>query len=82
MYPSNLSNVEGKILEPLLPTEKPGGRHRGYGVREIINAIQYLKSNPTTSCGFTKTVRAAFARENLLQNYGIPSNLMRPFRGG
>ncbi len=41
-YPSDLSNDEWKILEPLLPIEKPGGRHRGYALREIINAIQYL----------------------------------------
>ena len=41
-YPSDLSNAEWKILEPLLPTEKPGGRHRGYALREIINALQYL----------------------------------------
>jgi transposase len=41
-YPSDLSNAEWQILEPLLPTEKPGGRHRGYPLREIINALQYL----------------------------------------
>jgi transposase len=41
-YPSDLSNTEWEILEPLLPTEKPGGRHRGYALREIINALQYL----------------------------------------
>ncbi len=41
-YPSDLSNAEWQILEPLLPSEKPGGRHRGYAVREIVNAIQYV----------------------------------------
>ncbi len=41
-YPSDLSNTEWEILEPLLPPEKPGGRHRGYALREIINAIGYL----------------------------------------
>lgn len=41
-YPSDLSDAEWKILEPLLPREKEGGRHRGYCLREIINAIQYL----------------------------------------
>jgi transposase len=41
-YPSDLSNAEWQILEPLLPIEKPGGRHRGYALREIINALQYL----------------------------------------
>ncbi len=41
-YPSDLSDAEWKILEPLLPTEKAGGRHRSYSTREIINAIEYL----------------------------------------
>ena len=41
-YPSDLSDSEWQILEPLLPSEKPGGRHRGYALREIINAIEYL----------------------------------------
>jgi transposase len=41
-YPSDLSDAEWKILEPLLPAEKPGGRHRLYAQREIINSIQYV----------------------------------------
>lgn len=41
-YPSDLSDGEWKILEPLLPIEKAGGRHRGYALREVINALQYL----------------------------------------
>jgi transposase len=41
-YPSDLSDSEWQILEPLLPSEKPGGRHRGYAPREIVNAIEYL----------------------------------------
>ena len=49
-YPSDLSDVEWRILEPLLPAEKPGGRHRGYALREIINAIQYIVGG---GCAFT-----------------------------
>ena len=41
-YSSDLSDAEWMILGPLLPLEKPGGRHRRYPLREIINAIQYL----------------------------------------
>ncbi len=41
-YPSDLSDAEWQILEPLLPPEKPGGRQRGYALREIINGIEYL----------------------------------------
>jgi transposase len=44
-YPSDLSDAEWKILEPLLPAEKEGGRHRGYALREVINALQYLIRN-------------------------------------
>ena len=44
-YASDLSDREWQILEPLLPIEKPGGRHRADPMREIINAIQYLLRN-------------------------------------
>lgn len=41
-YPSDISNEEWTILEPLIPPEKPGGRPRTTDMREVINAIFYL----------------------------------------
>lgn len=41
-YATDLTDTEWQILEPLLPQEKPGGRHRLYQMREIINALRYL----------------------------------------
>lgn len=41
-YSTDLTDAEWQILEPLLPIEKPGGRHRLYQMREIINALRYL----------------------------------------
>lgn len=41
-YSTDLSDAEWLILEPLLPLEKPGGCHRKYQMREIINAIEYV----------------------------------------
>jgi transposase len=41
-YSTDLTDAEWQILEPLLPPEKPGGRHRKYPMREIINALQYV----------------------------------------
>ena len=41
-YSTDLTDAEWQILEPLLPGEKPGGRHRLYPLREIINALRYL----------------------------------------
>jgi putative transposase len=41
-YPTDLTDKEWALLEPLLPAVKPGGRSRSVEVREIANAIFYL----------------------------------------
>jgi putative transposase len=41
-YPSDLTDEEWKLLEPLLPPPKHTGRKRKYELREIANAIFYL----------------------------------------
>ena len=41
-YPSDLTEKEWAILEPLIPAAKPGGHPRTTDIREVINAILYL----------------------------------------
>ncbi len=41
-YPTDLSDKEWALLEPLLPPAKTGGRARTVEVREVVNAIFYL----------------------------------------
>ena len=41
-YPSDLSDTEWQLLEPLLPAPKPGGRPVKYPRREVVNAIMYV----------------------------------------
>ena len=41
-YPSDLTEQEWGILEPLIPPAKPGGHPRTTDMREVINAILYL----------------------------------------
>jgi putative transposase len=41
-YPTDLTDTEWAILEPLIPPEKPGGRPRSVDMREIMNAISYV----------------------------------------
>src|SRR5512142_1612325 len=41
-YPSDLSQQEWAILEPLIPPTKPGGHPRTTDMREVLNAILYL----------------------------------------
>ena len=55
-YPSDLTDAQWHLLEPLLPPPPGGGRHRTTDLREVVNAILYVDKNgcawrpcPTTS---------------------------------
>jgi transposase len=41
-YDSDVTDVEWLLLEPLIPPEKHGGRHREVDIREVVNAIFYV----------------------------------------
>ncbi len=41
-YPSDLTNAQWKLVGPLLPAAKPGGRPRKYDLREVLNGILYV----------------------------------------
>ena len=41
-YPTDLTDDQWKQIEPILPPEKPGGRHRTTDLREVFNGINYL----------------------------------------
>ena len=41
-YPSDLTDEQWKLIEPLLPGEKSEGRPRTVPQREIVNAILYV----------------------------------------
>jgi transposase len=41
-YPTDLTDREWVILEPLVPAPKPGGRPAAHTRRELVNAIRYV----------------------------------------
>ena len=41
-YPSDLTDAQWGLIEPLVPTPKPGGRPASVARREIVNAILYV----------------------------------------
>lgn len=43
-YPSDLTDEEWGLVEPLVPPAKRGGRRRKVNVREVLNAIFYVLS--------------------------------------
>jgi putative transposase len=41
-YPSDLTDEQWKLIEPVIPPAKPGGRPRKVNMREVVNAVLYL----------------------------------------
>lgn len=44
-YPSDVTDEEWQLVEPLLPPAKPGGRKRTVDMREVLNAVMYILSS-------------------------------------
>jgi hypothetical protein len=43
-YPSDLTDEEWALVEPLIPAAKRGGRRRSVDVREVANGLMYVLS--------------------------------------
>ena len=43
-YPSDLTDAEWALVEPLIPPAKHGGRKREIDVREVLNGLLYVLS--------------------------------------
>jgi putative transposase len=41
-YPSDLTDAQWALLQPLIPAARPGGRPRKTDIREVLNALFYL----------------------------------------
>ena len=41
-YPGDLTDAQWRLIAPLIPDARPGGRPRKYPMREVINALLYL----------------------------------------
>ena len=41
-YTTDLTDEQWKIIQPLIPSSKPGGRPRKVDMREVLNTIFYL----------------------------------------
>lgn len=41
-YPSDLSDAEWALLEPLLPDARPGGRPRAHPTRALVDGMLYV----------------------------------------
>ena len=48
-HPSDLTDDQWAAVEPLIPPPVAGGRKREVNLREVVNAIRYLRA---TNCGW------------------------------
>jgi putative transposase len=48
-YPSDVTDEQWALLEPLIPPARPGGRPREVNIREVVNALFYRNRN---ACGW------------------------------
>jgi putative transposase len=47
-YPGDLTNAQWKLIRPLIPDAKLGGRPRKYDMREVVNGILYVNREGCT----------------------------------
>ena len=47
-YPSDLTDAQWQLIQPLLPAAKPGGRPREIDLCDVVNAIFYLNREGCT----------------------------------
>ncbi len=62
IYPSDLSDREWELLEPLLPKEKGFGHPRDVDLREILNGIFYVQR---TGCQGTPQILKFYQKDGL-----------------
>ena len=41
-YPSDLTDAEWRLIEPLIPPAKRGGAKRTTDMREVVNGVMYV----------------------------------------
>ena len=47
-YPTDLTDRQWRLVQPLIPPAKPGGRPRSADLRAVVDAILYVARNGTT----------------------------------
>jgi putative transposase len=63
--PTDLTDDQWRAVEPLIPPPAGGGRKREVDVREVVNAIRYLRA---TTCGW-RGLPAGFPNRSTVRHY-------------
>jgi transposase len=66
-YPSDLTDAEWALIEPLIPPARRGGRPRTVDMREVVNAIFYVLG---TGCQWAALPRDLPPRSTVFDYFG------------
>ena len=67
-YPSDLTDTEWELVEPLIPPAKRGGRRREVDVREVLNGLLYVLS---TGCQWRAVPKDLPPRSTLFSYFDL-----------
>lgn len=67
-YPSDLTDAEWGLVEPLIPPAKRGGRKREVDVREVVNGLLYVLS---TGCQWRAVPKDLPPKSTLFSYFGL-----------
>ena len=67
-YPSDLTNEEWALVEPLIAPAKRGGNRRHVVVREVVNGLMYILS---TGCRWRRSLRSLRPRSTLYDYFDL-----------
>lgn len=57
-YPSDLTDGEWQLIQPLLPAPSPIGHPREVDLREVVNVIFYMQREGAPECAISSTLRS------------------------
>ncbi len=69
-YPSDLTDDEWGLVEPLIPPGKRGGDKRTVIMREVVNGLMYILSHRLSVAGHPERPAAALARSTTISICG------------
>ena len=66
-YPSDLTDAEWSVIEPLIPPAKRGGNKRTVAMREVVNGLMYVLS---TGCQWRAMPKDLAAKSTVNRYFG------------
>src|SRR5664280_882241 len=79
-YPSDLTDDEWKLIEPLIPPGKRGGDKRTVIMREVVNGLMYILSTGCQWRAIPKDLPRRIRHGDHVRHVSVPEETLRRWR--